>query len=599
MTKTKFQYYEEPEIVTLKNGEKLTIFKLESVNPDGYAIKKVQKLITQKLLKITGLKATDKKQFKVSCLYETGWHSNYYHFIDLNNIKKLKLYDPNKDYNLDDNSNRNYHISAMNIIIRNTPEKKGGKDEYNNCLYHCLKDGGVDMMEFDKPYKLKMFLKLGRASMIPLKYLPKIEHKLKVNINVTGDYLRTSEDKYQQTINLNLSNSHYTYIPLESNNIFLKGCNFGDEKAIIMCKDDLSYDGQEITKFNHKDYRDSLENIKHPRLYITTRNDIVEEYNTYIREAEKIKTLTNGEINLFKNNVKNTAKILFFKRLKAYDIEELNPVESHFIKNSFKGGLIACKAGEYNKHMTCIDINSMYPSIIQKTAFYVPFKQGIQQKITNEDLKDFFRFGIYRCKITGDINPLYFRINKDNYYTHIDLKRARELNYKIDMIEDENINFMYFEKRANGNKLFGDYINTLYKLKSSSTYIKKLLNILWGLLCEYDIKTNSKTAKCSEGIINVKIDENIIKFDVYKNHNIKFKYNLARMGPFLTAQGRYNISKYAESFPSTVRVHTDSLVIDTDELHRVNTSSSIGEFKVEKQYLRGVFIKNVNDIMYL
>ncbi len=62
----------------------------------------------------------------------------------------------------------------------------------------------------------------------------------------------------------------------------------------------------------------------------------------------------------------------------------------------------------------------------------------------------YFEFGIYRVKIYGDYR--HFPLNKE-YYVHYDLERARELGYKIKLIEDGDANFLSYagpNMRVNG-----------------------------------------------------------------------------------------------------------------------------------------------------
>ena len=50
------------------------------------------------------------------------------------------------------------------------------------------------------------------------------------------------------------------------------------------------------------------------------------------------------------------------------------------------------------------------------------------------------RYGIYRCHIEVEDKKL-IRQNKLDYYTHIDITRARELQFEITLIKDEQPNF--------------------------------------------------------------------------------------------------------------------------------------------------------------
>lgn len=95
-----------------------------------------------------------------------------------------------------------------------------------------------------------------------------------------------------------------------------------------------------------------------------------------------------------------------------------------------------------------------------------PIKQGEIKYILTSELPEHFQYGIYRCMIQK-ITTRLFRYNKNNYYTHFDLERAKELGLKIEMIEDGENNFLHYDrcKLILGRQLFGKFIDKLYPLK--------------------------------------------------------------------------------------------------------------------------------------
>jgi hypothetical protein len=71
----------------------------------------------------------------------------------------------------------------------------------------------------------------------------------------------------------------------------------------------------------------------------------------------------------------------------------------------------------------------------------------------------FYRYGIYRVEIENDGNPntrKQFRFNHNNYYTSTDLNMATKLNLKINLIENEEFNFLSYGKgtKTTGSVLF-------------------------------------------------------------------------------------------------------------------------------------------------
>ena len=83
----------------------------------------------------------------------------------------------------------------------------------------------------------------------------------------------------------------------------------------------------------------------------------------------------------------------------------------------------------------------MYPSILI-TNLLIPLNEGEYNKISNNEFrqKEYYAYGLYHCIINEhnmkEINNL-FRFNDKNWYTHIDIKRAKELKLTITIIENE------------------------------------------------------------------------------------------------------------------------------------------------------------------
>ena len=78
------------------------------------------------------------------------------------------------------------------------------------------------------------------------------------------------------------------------------------------------------------------------------------------------------------------------------------------------------------------------------------------------------------------------RQNKYNYYTHIDISRARELQYNIILIDDNEPNVLYIfldKKTINACQAFRPFVDYMYQLKSNNIPgAKNILNCLWGAL---------------------------------------------------------------------------------------------------------------------
>jgi hypothetical protein len=136
------------------------------------------------------------------------------------------------------------------------------------------------------------------------------------------------------------------------------------------------------------------------------------------------------------------------------------------------------------------DVTSMYPALLQKQQFLIPIKRGEFSIMLQEEFatKQYLSYGIYRAKV-NNTKPYQFKSNFDNYYTHIDLKWAKELGLTIELIQDDSPNCLTYnrDKLINANAMFRDYVNILFDLKKKGIQrAKPILNILWGALCQVE-----------------------------------------------------------------------------------------------------------------
>jgi hypothetical protein len=240
-----------------------------------------------------------------------------------------------------------------------------------------------------------------------------------------------------------------------------------------------------------------------------------------------------------------------------------------------------------------------------KSIQLFPVREGEAKYITNIELnaKSFFDFGIYHCNVEKCYNNL-FKNCKNNYYTHIDLKRAKELHLKIDMIVDGQPNFLYYsrDKLLTGFEIFGNYIDLLFGLKEKklTSRSKSILNILWGALAEKKLIkhsiNNDDTLDTNLGISDTKIisirplNDDITLIQTSKNDK-QYKFGYARLAPFLLAKGRYNISTVMTPYiDDVVRCHTDGFIL-SKKPDGIKTGDELGSL-VYEGYSKHCIVKN-------
>jgi hypothetical protein len=219
--------------------------------------------------------------------------------------------------------------------------------------------------------------------------------------------------------------------------------------------------------------------------------------------------------------------------------------------------------------------------------FSFPVKEG--EFIFLETLPNILQYGIYKCEIIPSNNEeidKLFRFNSKSYYTHYDIKLAIFLKLKIELVMNDGCNALIYSKnRASGSEYFGQIVHSLYELKKSSKLAKKILNALWGALCQKNkiIKTTRKELNFdnNEYIVSIEPFGDINKV-AYLIHGKFFKHNYARLGVFLTSAVRKQMAEIIYPFKGNVfRCHTDS-ILSNKELPLV-IGPNLGEFHIDKQ----------------
>lgn len=540
---------------------------------------------------------------------DLGWRSGY-----LRNVgEEVVLYDPNRLYNLDVPVEEPEYIPKFNFYIALGNNNAGGDDDnLNDCLYRCLKYYIFNIEDYFKsPSEFKKFLGLKRDDKVPIDKIDIIEKKLKTfQINVRGDYIRTSTINSNKVINITLKNEHYE--PEKINRNLAKYIKFQEKIPILYdSKTFEAYNGEKriiLTKELFNEYG------KKTSEYILVKRDkkgrdkegnlitlpIEQEYKEYIEAADKLKEETKGLINLYKSgSFYNAALDLFDRISKSIQTDQILQDEAIWIKLSSFSALIYANKG-YEGELYGYDVKSMYPSFMTLSTLKFPVKRG-EFKIIESFDKEYFEFGIYRCVITlsddENINKL-FKTNVHHYYTSIDLTNAKRLGLEIELIQDDKPNFLYWsrDKLITFGEVFKQYVDILFPLKEKKVEkSKNILNILWGALSEVDKR---------KFFVNdtFEIDEDEELFELYpsnddKGHIIRtnkinafYKTQFARLCPFITSQGRKRMTDILYDEREHIqRILTDGF-LTSKKIHE-NRDVKLGELKYEG-YTENGNIKN-------
>ena len=111
--------------------------------------------------------------------------------------------------------------------------------------------------------------------------------------------------------------------------------------------------------------------------------------------------------------------------------------------NATSGAIMHWQAykGKVNEY----DVDRKYPHVMQKNQHYFPIKEGQYLSLKEINVKN-VEYGIYRCTITKTKDCKFFRFNPKNTYTHLDVKVAIDYGLKIEMIQNNQPNFLYYSK---------------------------------------------------------------------------------------------------------------------------------------------------------
>lgn len=598
-------------------------FKYKKANDSVIKLKfKKDNMTREQILKITEnirkiyLENEKNVEFEVALRFEEGWRTGEITSV----YEPTEVFDPiqyaaevagedAKYGHVGDQS----HFNEFEVFIIDRGQAHGGNSKYNDCLYDCLKKVLRENLPWKTPEEFKTYLRIGRKDKVGIDLIPIIEKKLKdVRIEISGDFTYNSAKTSPKTLKLELVNEHYTILN-KGNHEIKKMIHFSEKKPLIYEKSTHKcFDGKNVFELS-REKRDVIYNDKQISEYLIVKKEypnktFEEEYNNFVETADELKKASNNEINLYKSgSFKLAALNLFDKYSRLVDTEPIGQLESEFISGAGIGALIFAK--KYDGPAYKFDVKSFYPSMYGSTQKF-PIKCGEFQTITTQDLRnmDFASYGVYRACIQSsedlNINKL-FRFNKRNYYTHIDIKHARELGFDIKMIEDNQSNFLYYapDKLISGCSLFGEFIDNVFELKQNKVKgAKNVLNFLWGALCErrlskkyikesdiVEIEDNYRLKSIKSSIYND--DELIIK----THHNQKmFKFPYARLFPFLLSKSRYLMSTLLRPYiQNCIRMHTDGFTL-SEHPKDIQLSDELGGL-VYEGYCEQFVVNSCND----
>ena len=510
----------------------------------------------------------------------------------------------------------NAKIKTFEIVLQVIEEEGGSDDDFNDCLYDTLYFLLREKLKALWPtaWKLKKSLNIKRQDKINTKnHMDKIEKWLNVGIFIEGDVTRTPKESFKNNVTILLKNGHYSKKTTAKKNaqplISFKekipvfySYDFDEEMYYFVQGDNP----EKIRKATKDSFQTRLEEQQATHFFNQSpKDDLERNVSDFIYNANKLKTISSGRINMFKTNtIKNTALDLFFSLTQhIQDADDICANEAKFLTSCYRGGILY--AEKYEGPAYKGDVCSMYPSFMQSN-YFVPYKKGEFCKVTQkevdqwkrEDGKQYYHCGIYKAEVekNGSSKERLFHFNEKNYYTHTDLEIAHKLGFQVKIIENGEMNCIKYPSHTTQqfSGIFGQFVQLLFNLKKeypNVTYIKRILNILWGALSEFNIsrtytltEDNEVTLKEHEQISRIRRFNDGYKIEC-RDDNKLYKSGFARIAPFLTSLGRKKIAELAlqhvKHIKNIYRIHTDSIVTSEELNLTPKEHCELGEFGFE------------------
>ena len=196
-----------------------------------------------------------------------------------------------------------------------------------------------------------------------------------------------------------------------------------------------------------------------------------------------------------------------------------------------------------------------------------------------------------------------FAFNKSNHYTSVDVEHALRYGLKVELIQDDKPNFLYYskDKLVNGAFLFKNYVKEFFEPKTQGLEgAKLLLNILWGALCQKNTFQYNIRHEDSCTLIDGKIDylgftKGHVEVKIIPYDKPFYLTDYARIKPFILSYGRYMCyKKFKDMEDGIIRVHTDG-VLTYNEHNDVKLGEGLGEIK--NKYYKNVEITGLNKLI--
>eukprot|EP00466_Bigelowiella_natans_P009939 jgi/Bigna1/144146/aug1.84_g18854 len=347
----------------------------------------------------------------------------------------------------------------------------------------------------------------------------------------------------------------------------------------------LTVDGENILRSK------TLEGHNLHVLKPSKNSNVIEECEKKMNDFHQFKAITGCD---YKRSNYDDAEMSLhiWNQFRPQEVEfgTTTEMEEKWVCESSRGGMRCGVDGEHqNKDYIKLDLNKKCTSVPRSNHFTVslgtPETRTTSQEQVDEHCK--FNCGLHCVEMSKD-DDAFFKCNKHDICTHLELKQAKELGLKLNPLDT---NCSHHKEKSKSMKLFGEFFHRLSPHSKSQDSVKLTMNKLWGAfqtklrrkvntkqVTEIDDRESDETPTCKMGPDGC-ATLSLTKFEEEKKN---FECHACRMAPFLASHVRTCVVGLTnECKDCVVHSHTDSLVTARSKAMHFEISDELGKWKEE------------------
>ena len=322
------------------NGYEVIESFFQSKNPRT----KEQMIAKIKRIQAAAIKTDAHYDFEVAILTDEGWRSDKIFSVH----EEPKIFDP-ATYHYEDafEFTCDYQSFVMYNLYKPDSEGKYSGNKKNDCLYVAIRHILENKMPqgFRSPKTFKKRIGVERLDGVDISKMGIVEDLMQININVVGEHVYTSANKYNKNVNLTLIKGHYSF-----NAKTLVRCSKRNRKPVVFYRisgPTIHFESQqeswneEFTSLGEiaQKYEKSFLVHSKPNKCKATKQTIPlkQDFEDFLQAREELLIASNGFVDLFeKPTMKSMAlHILHHQARHLPNPDKIEPLEASWKANAF------------------------------------------------------------------------------------------------------------------------------------------------------------------------------------------------------------------------------------------------------------------------